>query len=243
MSPELSEKEPPPLTIEEVLERYTALVHKIATGLARRNTDPVEDLIQVGMIGLLEAFKRYDHNQPATFKTYATHCITGNIRHYLRDKQNLVRGPRSLQELSYRLQQITQQLNQHLGREPDNIEIAAALQIPIQELQDVKAYERRVRMVWLDQEMTEKDDEKRILIHTLSVEDGSVSDRMNTRIMIEDAIEKLGSPAKELLRLRYFEDLTQNEIAKRLDMSQMEVCRKLKLAEKKLKGMLYDFMA
>lgn len=242
MTPEALDKEPQPLTEEDVIKRYSSLVQRIATGLARRNTDPVEDLIQVGMIGLLEAFKRYDHSQLASFKTYATHCITGNIRHYLRDKQNLVRGPRSLQELSYRLQQINQQLNQQLGREPSHLEIAAALQIPIQELDEVQSYERRVRMLWLDQELTEKDDEKRVLLDTLSLEDGSAADRMNTRIVVEAAIAQLESPAKELLLLRYFEDLTQSEIAKRLDMSQMEVCRKLKLAEKKLKSLLYEAM-
>ena len=85
---------------EKLVGEYLPLVKKIARGLARRSTDPVEDLIQVGSIGLLEAINRYETGHNTEFKTYAVHFITGHIRHYLRDRQNLLRGPRVLQELS-----------------------------------------------------------------------------------------------------------------------------------------------
>ena len=84
---------------------------RLLMGLARRSSDPVEDLIQVGSIGLLEAIDRYETGHNTEFKTYAVHYITGHIRHYLRDKQNLMRGPRVLQELSYRLNKITKDMN------------------------------------------------------------------------------------------------------------------------------------
>src|SRR3989338_10465468 len=102
---------------EKLVNEYLPLVHKIARGLARRSTDPVEDLIQVGSIGLLEAINRYETGHNTEFKTYAVHFITGHIRHYLRDRQNLLRGPRVLQELSYRLSQVANRLTQQLGRD------------------------------------------------------------------------------------------------------------------------------
>jgi RNA polymerase sigma factor (sigma-70 family) len=105
---------------EKLVNEYLPLVHKIARGLARRSTDPVDDLIQVGSIGLLEAINRYETGHNTEFKTYAVHFITGHIRHYLRDRQTLVRGPRALQELSYRLRLVTQELSHRLGREATN---------------------------------------------------------------------------------------------------------------------------
>ena len=74
---------------------------KIFHGLARRSTDPIEDLVQVGSMGLLKAIDQYDTSVGASFKTYATYLITGEIRHYLRDKINMIRAPRELQELSF----------------------------------------------------------------------------------------------------------------------------------------------
>ena len=69
-----------------VLMAYMPLVNKIAKGLARRSTDPIEDIIQVGAIGLLKAINSYNSNISSKFKTYATYKITGEIKHYLRDK-------------------------------------------------------------------------------------------------------------------------------------------------------------
>ena len=114
---------------ERLVNDYLPLVHKIARGLARRSTDPVDDLIQVGSIGLLEAINRYETGHNTEFKTYAVHFITGHIRHYLRDRQNLLRGPRVLQELSYRLSQVANRLTQSLGRDPSNHELAHALDV------------------------------------------------------------------------------------------------------------------
>ena len=101
--------------IKEQLRKFiviacTPLVKKISHGLARRNTDPIEDLIQVGSVGLLKAIDNYDLTQGSSFKTYATYLITGEIRHYLRDKSSMIRAPRELQELSYRVNQIIQKL-------------------------------------------------------------------------------------------------------------------------------------
>ena len=113
------------------------LVKRIAYGLARRSTDPVEDLIQVGSIGLVKAIEQFDPDAGAKFHTYATHLITGEIRHYLRDKTSMIRAPRELQELSFRISRLVQNFINELGREPTDVEVAEALQIP----PDKKSYQ------------------------------------------------------------------------------------------------------
>lgn len=227
------------LSPEQVVQDYLSLVSKIAYNLSRRTVDPVEDLIQVGMIGLLEAQKRYDPNQAASFKTYATHFITGHIRHYLRDKQQLLKGPRSLQELSYRVQMAEKRLKQDLKREPQPSEIASQLEISIQHVEEARSYAKQVRMLWLDQHYQSDDNESRTLLDTLPDDQSSLQGKMDTRIYIEEGIRKLPALDRNLLVLRYFEDLTQAAIAEQLEMSQMDVCRKLKQAEKRLRQILY----
>lgn len=226
---------------ERLVGEFLPLVKKIARGLARRSTDPVEDLIQVGSIGLLEAIDRYELGHNTEFKTYAVHYITGHIRHYLRDRQNLLRGPRALQELSYRLSVVTANLSHELGRDPTNHELAAALEISVQLIDEVKQYDNRVAVYWLDQEGRGGDDEDgRSLLDTLtdprSMRDGQ--NDLDERLLLKEAIGRLSAPQQELLNMRYFQDMTQAEVARRLGVSQMEICRRLKRAVKQLQGIL-----
>jgi len=226
---------------ERLVNEYLPLVKKIARGLARRSTDPVEDLIQVGSIGLLEAIERYETGHNTEFKTYAVHFITGHIRHYLRDRQNLLRGPRVLQELSYRLSQVTAKLTQEYGREPTNAELATALDVTPEQVDEVKLYDRRVTVLWLDQEGGEgEDDEQRSLLESLSDPrfSGEARDELDERLVLTEAMNRLPQSQRELLEMRYFQDLTQAELSRRLGISQMEVCRRLKKAEKQLRAVL-----
>jgi RNA polymerase sigma-B factor len=223
---------------ERLVHDYLPLVHKIARGLARRSTDPVEDLIQVGSIGLLEAINRYETGHNTEFKTYAVHFITGHIRHYLRDRQTLVRGPRALQELSYRLRQVTQELGHRMGREASNKELAEALGVTKELIDQAKVYERRVTVMWLDQESGDgEDDETRSLLNTLAdpTTSNAHAGERDERLVLTEAMSHLPDNQRELLKMRYFDDLTQAELSRRLGISQMEVCRRLKKAEKQLR--------
>ncbi len=226
---------------EKLVNEFLPLVKKIARGLARRSTDPVEDLIQVGSIGLLEAIERYETGHNTEFKTYAVHFITGHIRHYLRDRQNLLRGPRVLQELSYRLSQVTAKLTQEFGREPTNAELARALDVSPEQVDEVKLYDRRVTVLWLDQEGSEgEDDEQRSLLESLSDPrfSGEAREELDEKLVLTEAMNRLPQSQRELLEMRYFQDLTQAELSRRLGISQMEVCRRLKKAEKQLRAVL-----
>ncbi|MEB3204396.1 MAG: sigma-70 family RNA polymerase sigma factor [Candidatus Sericytochromatia bacterium] len=226
---------------EKLVNQFLPLVRKIARGLARRSTDPVEDLVQVGSIGLLEAIERYETGHNTEFKTYAVHFITGHIRHYLRDRQSLLRGPRVLQELSYRLSQVTAKLTQEFGRDPQNHELAKALDVSPELVDEVKVYDRRVTVLWLDQDGNDgDDDEQRSLLESLSDPrfTGEAREVTDERLVLTEAMGRLPSSQRELLEMRYFQDLTQAELSRRLGISQMEVCRRLKKAEKQLRQVL-----
>lgn len=238
-----SAKRPDPaatLSPNQVVREFAPLVYKIAHGLSRRTVDPVEDLIQVGMIGLLEAHRRYDAKQAASFKTYATHFVSGHIRHYLRDKQQLLKGPRSLQELAYRVQTTEKKLKQEFKRDPLPQEVAQELGMDAPNIEEAYAYIRRIRMMWLDQSYSDGSEDTRTLMDTLTDEDSSLQGKMDTRIFIEEGIRQLPVLDQNLLLLRYFEDMTQAAIADELEMSQMDVCRKLKQAEKRLRKLLHE---
>jgi RNA polymerase sigma factor (sigma-70 family) len=226
----------------EIVLTYQKLVRKIANTFARRSTDPTEDLIQVGLIGLLEAAENFKEVHNTLFQTYAVHYISGHIRHYLRDKQNLMKGPRALQELSYRMNQTIKTLSQKLGREPNNEELSRELAISENRIDEVKTYERRISVVWLDQIMNhdKSDDDNRTRMEMLldSKSNNDLNEQVEEKIILREAMKKLSSQDQELLDLRYFKDMTQVELSNLLGISQMEVCRKLKKAEKELKNIL-----
>ena len=139
---------------DRIVSLSIALVKRIAYGLARRSTDPVDDLIQVGSIGLVKAIEQFDASAGAKFHTYATHLITGEIRHYLRDKTSMIRAPRELQELSFRISRLVQDLIHELGREPTDSEVSQVLQIPADKISEAYEVDRRRTLVSLDQTLT-----------------------------------------------------------------------------------------
>jgi RNA polymerase sigma-B factor len=206
-------------------------VKKISHSLARRSTDPVEDLVQVGSVGLLKAIEQYDDKQGTSFKTYATYLITGEIRHYLRDKTSMIRAPRELQELSFRINQIIQKLSKDFGRTPSDLEVAKELEIPISRITEVGEIDRRKQMMSLDQVVSSNSENEQILVDKL-VDDKYQEFLTNqeNRIMLAEAVEMLENTLKEVIKMSFFEDMSQNEIAKRLGISQMQVSRRIRKA-------------
>ncbi|MOA24906.1 RNA polymerase sigma factor SigF [compost metagenome] len=143
-----------------------------------------------------------------------------------------------LQELSYRLSQVTAKMTQELGRDPTNEELAIVLDIGLDQVDQVRMYDRRVTVLWLDQESGDgDDDEQRSLLDSLSDARNGIDGRddLDDRLTLIEAMEHLPDTQRQLLELRYFHDLTQAELSRRLGISQMEVCRRLKKAEKQLK--------
>lgn len=224
----------------EVIAQYYRLVKKIAYGYSQKCNDTLEDLMQVGFIALLEAAENFETLHNTLFKTYATHYISGHIRHYLRDKQHLMRGPRSLQELSFKVTQTTKVLTQKLGRDPNQEELSIELNIPKNRIDEVKDYEMKISIIWLDQLVNNDSEEERTKMDLVFDIKNSYTfgELIEDKILLKDAMTKLEPKLRELIELRYYKDLTQNELSTRLGISQMEVCRKLKKAEKELRALI-----
>ncbi len=214
---------------------YLPLVKKIAYGLARRNTDPIEDIIQVGNVGLIKAVDQFNDNYGASFKTYATYLITGEIRHYLRDKSAMIRAPRELQELCVRMNNIVERLKIKLERPPTELEIAEELQMPLNRINEVFEADRRKQLLSLDQLVFNSSDSEQHFVDRL-VDDKYLHFQalQEERIMLFDAVGLLPDHLKEIIRLSFFEDLNQSEIAKKVGISQMQVSRRIKKATTEL---------
>lgn len=224
-----------PFLRDSIINVALPLVKRIAYGLARRSTDPVEDLIQVGSIGLIKAVDQFKPDAGAKFQTYATHLITGEIRHYLRDKTAMIRAPRELQELSFRINRLVQNLTSRLGREPSDVEIAQELQVSVSRVNEAYEVDRRRTLISLDQALSSESGSEQSLIDTL-VDGRYQSNQMakEERLMLAEAIKQLRDGLREVVQLTFYEDLSQTEVAKRLNISQMQVSRRLRTATAEL---------
>jgi RNA polymerase sigma-B factor len=220
---------------DAIIQASLPLVKRIAYGLARRSTDPVEDLIQVGSIGLIKAVDQFKPDAGAKFQTYATHLITGEIRHYLRDKTAMIRAPRELQELSFRINRLVQNLTSRLGREPLDVEIAHELQVSVSRVNEAYEVDRRRTLISLDQALSNDAGSEQSLIDTL-VDGRYQTNQMakEERLMLAEAIKQLKDGLREVVQLTFYEDLSQTEVAKRLGISQMQVSRRLRAATAEL---------
>lgn len=215
----------------KIVDATMPLVKKIAGSLARRSTDPLDDLIQVGSLGLIKAIDFYNPDISTKFKTYASYLITGEIRHYLRDKASMIKAPREIQELAFRINNYIKQLVELSGDEPTNEEVAKAMDIPVQKVNIAIEVDRRKSTISLDQTFSSSDDDNLSLADKIPF--GDYQEFLNSyeeKIMLSKAIEKLPEELKSVIKLNYYEDLNQRQIAEKLGISQMQVSRRLKKA-------------
>jgi len=224
---------------DALVKQSLPYVQKIAKGLARRVTDPVDDLIQVGCLGLMKALDKYNPTMGTQFKTYATYLITGEIRHYLRDKCMMIKAPRTLYELYYRMNQIVQRLTDDLGRTPTDLEIAEALHCPVETIHGLNQADRRKTTISLDQFITELTGNEGVYVERLVDERSQEAMRTQEQhILLDTALRKLPEDLKRVVELIYFEDLSQSDAAEVLGVSQMQVSRRLKKALERLHELL-----
>jgi RNA polymerase sigma-B factor len=228
---------------DQIVEMNFSLVKKIAHGLARRSTDPVDDLIQIGSIGLIKAIDYFNPEAGAKFTTYATHLITGEIRHYLRDKTSMIRAPRELQELSFRINKIVNKLRTEFGRDPTDLEIAEVLQdVKQSKIQEAYEVDRRRTLVSLDQTINTGSsslDNDTYLIDTLmDIKEHKRNDTREEYFTVQELLKNLKPSLAQIIDLIYFQDIPQAEVADHLGISQMQVSRRLKKATAALQELM-----
>ena len=221
---------------EDILVAYKSLVEFIARKLSF-NIDDVPDLIQVGNIGLLKSLETFDLERKIAFSTYASSNVIGEIRHYIRDKGRIVKLPRKLQEQYSKIRQFIKIKSQELDRFPTTSEIASGLKLSEEDVLESMEAGQSFRVISLDKPIqtnrSKSSNEKFSLIDNIGTEEKD--DLVLNREMLKQALENLNEREKKLIYLRFYEGLTQKEIADRLSLSQMHVSRLLNDALKKLK--------
>ena len=191
----------------------------------------LDDLFQVGTIGLMKAIDNFDISQNVRFSTYAVPMIIGEVRRYLRDN-NALRVSRSMRDTAYHAMQVKEQLQAKLNRDPTMEEIAEALKIPVSEV--VVALEAIVEPVSLYEPVYSDGGDTIYVMDQVGSTD-SDSDWLD-EITIKETIRNLSTREKKILALRFMDGKTQTEVASEIGISQAQVSRLEKGAIRKIKG-------
>jgi RNA polymerase sigma-B factor len=212
---------------EILIEQHLPLVRALARRFARRGED-LDDLVQVGSIGLINAVDRFESSRGCPFEAYAVPCILGEIRRHLRDGCSVIRLPRRTQEQGAALARAERELMARLGRTPSARELAAQVGLPLDEV------ERAIAAMQVGSPAP--------LPNARAARDRAVAvdfrDRSDERMAVEAAMRALPERDRRVLRLRFELDLSQEEIARRVGVSQVQVSRLLRAALGRLRAAL-----
>ncbi|MFJ7208538.1 SigB/SigF/SigG family RNA polymerase sigma factor [Streptomyces sp. NPDC098789] len=214
---------------------------KYAARRFRGRSEPVEDIIQVGTVGLIKAINRFDPGRGAEFTTFAMPTITGEIKRFFRDTSWAVKVPRRLQELRLDTAKAQDAMEQDLGRAPTEEELAEKLDVTPQELAEGRkaavAYSARS----LDAPVQGETDGDSFDSQPVLGEDEDAYDRIECLESLKPLLSVLPERERTLLSLRFGDELTQSEIGDRLGLSQMHVSRLLTRTLARLRaGLLED---
>lgn len=213
----------------QALETVTRLHMPLARSLAHRYAGKGldrEDLEQVAFLALLKAVQRFDLDQATEFGAYATPTITGELRRHFRDHGWLVRPPRGLQERRQLVTDARTRLEQTLGHEPDQNDLAEALGLTLEEVKEAQVASTNLRPASLDATTTEGG---RPVLDLVDARAEHQSDPgLDDDIVVRTAIKRLPPRDQKLVELRFEHDMTQAEIAETMGLSAMQVSRLLR---------------
>jgi RNA polymerase sigma-B factor len=224
---------------EMLVRRYTPLVRACARQYMN-SPESADDLVQVGYVGLLKAINNYDPAVGRELRAYAVPCITGEIKRHFRDKRWQVRVTRPVQELLLELRDAVEDLTHELGRRPAAGEVAARLGVTADELDEALQAANGFTALSLDAPVSgTSDGDPAELVDLLGADDGGF-ERAEGMEAIESLWDQLPRREQRILLMRYYGNLTQEEIARRLGISQMHVSRLQARALTRLRGWLTD---
>lgn len=218
-----------------VLENM-GLAESIARRFGRDTSFEGEDLVQVAYVGLVKAASRYDAARGIPFRAFAVPTITGELRQHLRDHGWIIRPPRPVRDLYRRVAEATPRLTQHLGHGPTPREVAAELREPVSSVREATAWRRIAVPYSLDARTGPGDDT--LAAHLPAAE--SAIERAERILWLQQALRSLPARESRVLRLRYVDGLTQECIASRIGLSQMQVSRILRHSLDVLRDELAD---
>jgi RNA polymerase sigma-B factor len=219
---------------EQLIEQYMSLVRSLARRYAYRG-EQLDDLVQIGAIGLIKAIDRFDLDRGVELTTYATPNIIGEIKRHFRDRGWAVRVPRGLQELNIQLSRLIEQLTVQLGRSPTIPELAKGASVTEEEV--LEALESGRAYSSLSLSAGANQDEEGVLDPLESI--GSEEPRYEISEGLADlapGFRALDERERWILHLRFFEGLTQSQIAQQVGISQMHVSRLIRRSLEKIRA-------
>ena len=213
-----------------LFEENTGLIYSVAKRFLGRGVE-MEDLFQIGSIGLLKAVDHFDPSYEVRFSTYAVPMIVGEIKRFLRD-DGILKVSRSLKENCGRIYQAEEKLEKELGREPGLDEIAAEVELSLEEV--ILALESTAEVESLHKTIYQGDGNDISLMDRLPEKENGQEQALD-RIFLDEMLQSLDARERQLIGMRYFQNRTQTEIAAELGVSQVQVSRMEKRILKKLK--------
>jgi RNA polymerase sigma-B factor len=218
---------------DQLIEQYMSLVRSLARRYSYRG-EQLDDLVQIGAIGLIKAIDRFDIDRGVQLTTYATPNIIGEIKRHFRDKGWAVRVPRGLQELNVRLSKLIEELTVELGRSPTIPELAKASgseeELVVEALESGRAY----TSVSLSTGGGQDEDGELDPLESLGAEEPQY-EVSEDRAVLAPGFRVLDAREREILHLRFFKGLTQSQIAQHVGISQMHVSRLIRRSLEKIR--------
>ena len=218
---------------EQLIEQYMSLVRSLARRYSYRG-EQLDDLVQIGSIGLIKAIDRFDVTRGVELTTYATPNIIGEIKRHFRDRGWAVRVPRGLQELNVQLSKLVEGLTVQYGRSPTIPELAKAAGVEEEEVLEALESGRAYSTLSLSQGSSSEDGEDLDPLESL----GEIEHEYEVsedRAVLAPGFKVLDERERRILHLRFFEGLTQSQIAQQVGISQMHVSRLIRRALEKIR--------
>jgi RNA polymerase sigma-B factor len=219
---------------EQLIERYMSLVRSLARRYSYRG-EQLDDLIQIGAIGLIKAIDRFDLERGVELTTYATPNIIGEIKRHFRDRGWSVRVPRGLQELNVQLSKLVEELTVQFGRSPTIRELAAAAKVEEEEVLEALESGRAYTSLSLSAGSGGGDsDDDLDPLESIGTEEHQY-EVSEDRAVLAPGFRVLDERERKILHLRFFEGLTQSQIAQQIGISQMHVSRLIRRSLEKIR--------
>ena len=222
---------------DELVVTHLNLVRYLAVRFANRG-ESIDDLIQVGTVGLIKAIDRFDIERGVEFTTYATPTIIGEIKRHFRDKGWAVKVPRRLQELNLAVNRAVENLSIELGRAATVSDLASRLGSSVEEIIEAQELGQAYNVLSLDSELAAEGEARAATLLDYVGADDSELELFEDKANLEAAFHVLDPRERVIVYLRFYENVSQTEIAKRLNVSQMHVSRLQARALSKLKQFL-----
>jgi RNA polymerase sigma-B factor len=219
---------------EQLVNAYHDFVYFLARKFQNRG-EPLDDIVQVGYLGLIKAIERFDPDLGYEFTTFATLTVAGEIKRHFRDKGTAIRFPRRLQELHQSVVRVNEQMKNELGREPTVGELADRLGVTPDDVTEAMEIGPAYVPLSLDQPVASSDgQDSRSVSEQIGSPDPEL-DRVEMRDVLDRAMEHLTPRERAIMAMRFYEQMSQSEIARRLGISQMHVSRLQRAALEQLR--------